>query len=156
MYTKQGRELGSAEWEVQINSENDIPALLAEVERLQKESSARYNAIEKLVKQNKRIISRNVDENLQISTLKKKLEDITRTKNDYFRQMQSYIRAFRLHQSALELACKYSALDGECPFSMFSEQIKPECESEICGNCELSECWYDYFIQQAQAQEEKK
>lgn len=38
-------------------------------------------------------------------TLKKALETVTGIKNDYFMQLQSYIKAFRLHQSALELMC---------------------------------------------------
>lgn len=45
------------------------------------------------------------DDKQQIATLKKELEEITRIKSDYFSQLQSYIKAFRLNQSALELMC---------------------------------------------------
>ena len=47
------------------------------------------------------------------ATLKKALISVTGIKNDYFKQLQGYIKAFRLHQSALELAVP-SENDREC------------------------------------------
>jgi hypothetical protein len=56
------------------HARTDIPALIAEVERLTHENSALQNANDKLVKQSKRIISRNLDHSAEDATLKKALE----------------------------------------------------------------------------------
>lgn len=49
----------------------DIPALLAEVERLTEENIALQAANDKMVAQNKRILSRELDKDQQIAMLKK-------------------------------------------------------------------------------------
>ena len=66
-------------------------------------------------------------------TLKNVLEFTTNTKNDYFMQMQSYIKAFRLYQSAFELMC--SDL-----LSAYATPINPESIDQYTKN----------YIQQAQ------
>lgn len=53
---------------------HQIPALLAEVERLTEENAALQAANDKMVAQNKRILSRELDKDQQIATLKRTLE----------------------------------------------------------------------------------
>jgi len=55
------------------------------------------------------------------ATLKKALEETERIKNDYFSQLQSYIKAFRLHQLALELAVP-NENDQKCYLRQAQEQ----------------------------------
>ena len=56
------------------HAREDIPVLLAEVERLQEENVALRDTIDKMMAQNKRIISSNAAKDQQIVTLKRALE----------------------------------------------------------------------------------
>lgn len=75
---------------------DEISGLIAEVERLEEENT----------------------------TMKMALGEMTRIKNDFFRQMQSYIKAFRSYQSALELA-----VPDENDREHFLQQAKEQEES---------------------------
>ena len=56
------------------HAREDIPVLLAEIERLQEENVALRDTIDKMMAQNKRIISSNAAKDQQIVTLKRALE----------------------------------------------------------------------------------
>lgn len=107
------------------SARTDIPALLAEVERLQselhEEKSRRYQA------------ECNYDHTVK---------DRDTLKN------------------ALELACN-DAADGCCPYEIYSFDCRKVgvCPNQVKGREDSGidkRCWYDYYIQQAQEQENPK
>ena len=59
-------------------------------------------------------------------------------------------RDIRKLQNALFLSClKVKALSGTCPLDM-EDKAPCDCETVCTSNTDMSECWYEFFIKEAE------
>ena len=68
----------------------------------------------------------------------------------YENGIDALIRDIRKLKNALFLSClKVEALSGACPLDM-EGKAPCDCETVCTSNTDMAECWYEFFIKEAE------